>query len=669
MRGRRLPIALIIPALLIGLVALLATLQYRWLGQVSEAEREQLRRSLTQRASEFADDFDREISRAYLTLQLSRDTMATQKWDAFATAFERWRATARYPQMIKTIYLAESVGGRQTLRRFDPDARGFEDAPLAGWPSQLEPVRQQLALPFGSIRLLDSDRQPARAMPNPGSGAPFYAITMMAVNVDVPALLIPVSHAIADGTTSPATTADGSTSGAATWLQHQATYVLVELDGDYLRHTVLPTLAARHFPEDSSDQYRVAVVSSDGSSMLTRGVPNGVSIDVHHADVVTPFFGVRLDLAGGVVPSRNVDVAMARTALPDSSVIHALPGSRAQGAVSVIIQQGLAGAPGGQGGTTSGMTEVRIQRRFWRVVLQHNAGSLDAAVSQTRRSNLWLSFGILAVLSAGVVLVMVTAKRAEQLAVRQMDFVATVSHELRTPLAVIRSAAQNLSAGVISDPAQTRRYGDLIEGEGRRLTDMVEQVLDYAGLVGGRSLRPSQMVDVGALVDDVIASHGAAIRAAGFTVTVDTANGAGGVPPVQGDADALRRLLDNLVTNALKHGADGRWLGVTVRAGVTHGHREVEVAVSDRGRGIEAADLGHVFEPFYRGLHAVERQVQGNGLGLSLVKRIAEAHGGRISVKSVPGEGATFTVHLPAGDALSVDRPLGNPAPQPGAQT
>ena len=83
----------------------------------------------------------------------------------------------------------------------------------------------------------------------------------------------------------------------------------------------------------------------------------------------------------------------------------------------------------------------------------------------------------------------------------------------------------------------------------------------------------------------------------------------------------------------------GRW-----RAGGD----EVQIAVSDRGRGIEAEDLAHIFEPFYRGRYAIERQIHGNGLGLSLVKRIAEAHGGRVTVTSTPGEGTTFTMHLPA---------------------
>ena len=143
-------------------------------------------------------------------------------------------------------------------------------------------------------------------------------------------------------------------------------------------------------------------------------------------------------------------------------------------------------------------------------------GSLDVAVAQGRRRNLWLSFGILSVLVAAVGLILFNARRSERLAAQQMDFVATVSHELRTPLAVIRSAAQNLSAGVVPDPAQARQYGDLIETEGRRLTDMVEQVLEYAGLSGPSAARRARPVEVGGLVRDVLAASHAAVRHRGI---------------------------------------------------------------------------------------------------------------------------------------------------------
>ena len=90
--------------------------------------------------------------------------------------------------------------------------------------------------------------------------------------------------------------------------------------------------------------------------------------------------------------------------------------------------------------------------------------------------------------------------------------------------------------------------------------------------------------------------------------------------PVIADEGAIRRALHNLVTNALKYAADGRWVGISARVTTSRGEPEVQIAVSDRGRGIAAEDLAHIFEPFYRGQYAIDRQIHGNGLGLSLVQ-------------------------------------------------
>jgi signal transduction histidine kinase len=246
-----------------------------------------------------------------------------------------------------------------------------------------------------------------------------------------------------------------------------------------------------------------------------------------------------------------------------------------------------------------------------------------------------------------------------------MDFVATVSHELRTPLTVIRSAAQNLSAGVVSDPAQAKQYGDLIEAEGRRLTDMVEQVLEYAGLSGNRTLSRTHAVDAGAIAREVVESSAALFDVERVEIALDIAEP---MPPVLADEHALRRALQNLVTNAFKYGADGRWIGVSVTsAKARSGANEVHLSVTDRGRGIDPGDLPHIFEAFYRGRYAVDRQIHGNGLGLSLVKRIAEAHGGRVTVESTPGQGATFTIHLPAASPDTAPTSIGEPVTEDGS--
>jgi len=110
--------------------------------------------------------------------------------------------------------------------------------------------------------------------------------------------------------------------------------------------------------------------------------------------------------------------------------------------------------------------------------------------------------------------------------------------------------------------------------------------------------------------------------------------------------------LQNLITNAIKYGADGRWLAISVTRGAgPRGHEAVDITVADHGRGIDAADLPHIFDAFYRGRRAIDEQIHGNGLGLSLVRRIAEAHGGSVTVTSSAGEGTAFTIHLPRTDA------------------
>lgn len=230
-----------------------------------------------------------------------------------------------------------------------------------------------------------------------------------------------------------------------------------------------------------------------------------------------------------------------------------------------------------------------------------------------------------------------------------MEFVATVSHELRTPLAVIRSAGENLADGVVRDDAQIRKYGDLVKNEGRRLTEMVEQILEFAGIQSGQrgfALRPVGVLPV---LEDVVASSRALIDAAGITIEWGVPPG---LPPVLGDEPALRRVFQNLVGNAIKYGAPGAWIGVSAHST----GREVALSVADRGIGIAPADLAHIFEPFYRAPAVIEAQIQGAGLGLSLVKRIVEAHGGRIEVKSTPGQGAEFVVMLPAAAEEPVSR-------------
>jgi signal transduction histidine kinase len=644
---RRFPVRIVLPVFLIGLVGVLATLQYRWLGQVSEAEREQLSRSLTQRAREFTEDFDRELTRLYFALQLSRQSVADRSWTAFADAYDTWRRGARYPQVVRGIYLADWVEEALVIRAYDDGGRRFADVPLPAWPEALDPLRKRYLLDAPQIQLPGRPPEVLRQPGAPGGGT--LQVVTMAVSsfaADVPALVIPVGNQSGSGAVATPMAAPAGrvpSSAVFRWIDARRSAVIVHLDDTYLSETVLPALAVRHFPTVGRDSYRLAVTGPSGEVKYQRGFAPGAAA-VAQADVSMPLFALRVDLVPDIV--RHVDTALASSpAAPPSAV----GGRVTTGRSSTTAQYSFFISSDARNGTAPDVrARIQTTRPAWTLLLQHAAGSLDAAVSRARRRNLLLSFTILDLLVVGMLLVVLNARRSEQLAARQMDFVATVSHELRTPLAVIRSAAQNLSAGVIADPAQARRYGELIDNEGRRLTDMVEQVMDYAGLEGQRRVRSPRAVDVLSVVEDVAAACRPVCEAAGCTLEVDLGDPDENVPAVMGDEAALGRVVANLITNAAKHGADGRWVGVKVSSCEVKTGREVQVTVSDRGRGIEASELSRIFEPFRRGRHAVERQVHGNGLGLSLVKRIIEAHGGRVAVTSTPGEGATFVVYLPA---------------------
>jgi signal transduction histidine kinase len=273
--------------------------------------------------------------------------------------------------------------------------------------------------------------------------------------------------------------------------------------------------------------------------------------------------------------------------------------------------------------------------------VRHRSGSLEAIVGRSRRRNLAIGLGVLGLLGASFLLVIAAAQRQQRLARQQMEFVAAVSHELRTPLAVICSAGENLADGVVADTQQVKRYGSLIETEGRRLGDMVERVLRFAGISSAAQSRACSEVDLAQVVADAVRGVAPDARERGITVTVHPGPP---LPATVGDADALRSAVQNVVGNAVKYSAAGG--SVEVRHELAGDHA-VEIQVADRGIGIDAEDLPHIFKPFFRGRRAMDAQVRGTGVGLSVVRHVVQSHGGDIRVESRAGRGTTVTIVLP----------------------
>lgn len=228
--------------------------------------------------------------------------------------------------------------------------------------------------------------------------------------------------------------------------------------------------------------------------------------------------------------------------------------------------------------------------------------------------------------------------KAVELARRQSEFMAAVSHEMRTPLAAMRLLAENLESGVADRAGQREQHTKLIREECTRLGDLVDNVLAFTR--GGKG-EPFDAFDVAAMVADAasLVEPMAARRNIRFECAVESFP-----EPPSGDVAALRRALLNLLDNALKHTPDGG--KVSCHAFPADGETW-KLEVTDTGPGIPITERERIFDAFYRIGDELRRTTPGTGLGLALVKRTAEAHGGTITVADAPGGGSVFTLSLP----------------------
>lgn len=275
----------------------------------------------------------------------------------------------------------------------------------------------------------------------------------------------------------------------------------------------------------------------------------------------------------------------------------------------------------------------------WRVLLQHQAGSLEATLGAIRIRNLAIGLGVLVLLAISVILLVMSMHRMQRSAREQLELVARISHELRTPLATITCAGENLADDVVGTPAEARHYGELIKSEGRRLARTIGDILLCCRL----QARPDSVLDRKPTnVADVIASAVEESRAAApHGQRIETVIEPG-LPIVLADRDALKMAVKNLVLNAVKYGHGG-----PVRVSASGGP-DVAIAVEDDGPGIPDEERRRIFEPFYRGRYAQDHEIEGSGIGLNIVKQVVRSHGGRVRVGNGEHKGSRFEVQLPA---------------------
>jgi signal transduction histidine kinase len=237
-------------------------------------------------------------------------------------------------------------------------------------------------------------------------------------------------------------------------------------------------------------------------------------------------------------------------------------------------------------------------------------------------------------------LLLAGVNRDLRMAEMRSHFVASVSHELKTPLTAIRMFAETIVLGRAKDEATRNEYIETIVNESERLTRLVDNVLDFSKIEQGKKiyrLRPTPLPEV---VRSAARAMQYPLAQQGFhlDVTIDDT-----IPNLPVDADAIEQAILNLLSNAMKYSGDAR----TIDLLCARQNGNAVISVADRGIGIDLQEQPHIFEKFYRVRSSETELIAGTGLGLTLVKHIAQAHGGSVDVQSVPGSGSTFYVRIP----------------------
>ena len=510
-------------ALLIAGLAVLATLQYRWIDRVSDAERQQIHRNLEFAGRRFTEDFAVELQQAF-------DAFVRDEEEDVFTRYDEWKRRAPHPRLIAGIYTMTEG----EVQRVDLET------------GELTPAELPLRRPPGQ-----------RRGPPPGEmRGPFHP--------DELALLV---------LRGPPPQPDPLALRNAT---------LLMLDRTELMQVILPELTKRHFAMTD-----VALIGGETFRYQSNPAwPDGST----PPDLELPF----APMPGRGEPRR-----------PPSVFDEDPPPPRAP----------------------------------MRLLVRRQNGGVDATIADARRRNLALSFGILLILAATIAVLLALLRRAERMRLQQTEFVAAMSHELNTPVAALRSAGENLRDGIVVEQERVVRYGNTIVREASRLGEMLGQVLEYAGMQARRTEPARESVDVAGVIEQAVAQCRFLVDGTAIEVAVNVEPS---LPPVSGDPKALTAAVQNLLANAIRYGGSGGWVGVRA---ARERNGDVCITVEDRGPGIDSHDASHVFEPFYRGRN--QSSTRGAGLGLSIVQRVVQAHGGRVALARRDA-GAAFTIQLPA---------------------
>jgi signal transduction histidine kinase len=575
-------------------VIMLAIVQYRWSEEVRSATSVRLADSLQMSMMSWHLNLFRDLSDICLRVRLEADRLGRDDLEQMVRRFHEQQASAEYPDLVSEFNLV-TVAPELPGLRWNRTTDRFEPVHNVTW---LENLRNNLS----------RSAAPGPASSRSGDASPLSfttgAVRDWRFEPSLPALVRPLStDRFVFDAVSPAR-------------RTEAAWLVIQLDPDVIRTRVLPELANRYFTGVDGLDYQVALVAGTRPrQVLYSSDPSFAEQDPLDADGRMNLFGRPVDAAVGS-PLYVFHQPSRRDAPPIAVSMAWFP---------------LAG-------------DAPLQDDWQLVVRHRRGGALGVFVEEIHRRDLTISFGLLLLLVISMTTWIVISHRAQRLARLQMNFVTAVSHDLRTPITIISSAADNIALGVVHERRQVAQYGTVIGSQARRLSALVEQVLLFASVRDSSHRYVLRPIEVSETIDATLAAAAELIQAA--RVSVDRYVEPD-LPPVMADPFGLSQCLQNLVTNALKYGGEPAWLGVRAILSQNGNGPEIQVSISDRGIGIAAADLRHIFKPFYRSPAVAATPIRGTGLGLAVAKGVAEAMNGHLSVTSAPGQGSTFTLHLP----------------------
>jgi signal transduction histidine kinase len=279
-------------------------------------------------------------------------------------------------------------------------------------------------------------------------------------------------------------------------------------------------------------------------------------------------------------------------------------------------------------------------REIWGLRTSYGTQPIPEIVSASTRPQLALMIVLAVAMGLGVFLVAGAAAREVRVAELKSNFVASVSHDLKTPLALIQLFAETLELGRVRTPERAQEYYRIINGESKKLTRLIENILDFSRMEAG--LRPYRMEpsDLNESVRKVLARMETQFEQAHFSVTTTIEPD---LPRILADEGAAEQAIENLLANAMKYSGEARRIEVT--ASRVNGH--IVVSVTDHGIGISRREQGRIFRKFYRVQRELGGGPQGTGLGLAIVDHTMRGHGGFVRVESEPDSGSTFSLHFP----------------------